>query len=136
MTSENWKTSTLNMVNIVHQKYGAADLLVINEDTSGIYVESMNCSLCKKYKNFIFIIKNLNLAWTNEGLKCNAALTDAKREPDKVVCVKLLKDDGKIVQGIDTFNEHDLERTKKKFETAFFVAKEELPMVRFERILL
>ena len=32
-------------------------------------------------------------------------------------------------------NEKDVILTRKKFETAYFIAKEELPLTKFERIL-
>ena len=69
--------------------------------------------------------------------------------------MKLLKDEGKttrehaevldevleegqwnVAQGIDTLNGHDLERTKKMFGTAYFVAKVEPLIVKYGQILL
>ena len=40
-----------------------------------------------------------------------------------------------ITDGIEKMNIKDLELTKKKFEAAYFVAKEELPLTKYEKIL-
>ena len=40
-----------------------------------------------------------------------------------------------IKSGLARINEKDVTRTQKKIETAYFIAKEELPLTKFERIL-
>ena len=40
-----------------------------------------------------------------------------------------------IESGLARINEKDVMLTCKKFETAYFIAKEELPLTKFERIL-
>lgn len=42
---------------------------------------------------------------------------------------------GNILSALATLNEQDLERTKKKFQIAYYVAKEELPIVKFSTML-
>ena len=42
---------------------------------------------------------------------------------------------GSIVTGIATINEKDIELTRKKFETAYFVTKEELNLTKYSQIL-
>ena len=94
MTAKSWKTSIL-------AKYGAPDCLVINEYMLGIYVESVNCSLCKKYKSSISSIENFTPTWVNEESKClqhNAVLMRVKGEPHKAALVKLLKAERKITR--------------------------------------
>ena len=41
-----------------------------------------------------------------------------------------------VITGISTMEVKDFERTKKKFEAAYFIAKEELPLKKYEIILL
>ena len=42
---------------------------------------------------------------------------------------------GNILSALVTLNEQDLERTKKKFQIAYYIAKEELPIVKFSTML-
>lgn len=72
-------------------------MLVINEDTVGIYVESMNyfTRYVKNPRNFISGIENFNPIWTNKRskrLQHDAGLTHAKKEPHKAFYMELFKD--------------------------------------------
>ena len=40
-----------------------------------------------------------------------------------------------ILKGLRAMEEKDREETRKKFDTAYFIAKEELPLAKFDRIL-
>ena len=40
-----------------------------------------------------------------------------------------------IAHGLDVMKQKDFELTKEKFETAYFVVKEELPITKFTKIL-
>ena len=42
---------------------------------------------------------------------------------------------GNILSALATLNEQDLERTKKKVQIAYYIAKEELPIVKFSTML-
>ena len=42
---------------------------------------------------------------------------------------------GNILSALATLNEQDLERTKKKFQIAYYIPKEELPIVKFSTML-
>ena len=50
---------------------------------------------------------------------------------------QLLDEDrqGSIVTGIATMNKRDIELTRTKMETAYFVAKEELPLTKYAKFL-
>ncbi len=42
---------------------------------------------------------------------------------------------GSFLSALATLNEQDLERTKKKFQIAYYIAKEELPIVTFSTMV-
>ena len=42
---------------------------------------------------------------------------------------------GGVLRGLDVMKQKDFEKTKKKFETMYFVVKEELPITKFSKIL-
>jgi hypothetical protein len=146
-TAENWKTISL-------AKYNAALWLIINEDQSNKnLVASFNCSICREFEDRISSIKGFNHTWIKEGskrLQLNAAKEHAEGEPHKKAFDLHLQNEGLtvrersetthqnvggIVRGLDVMKQKDFELTKKKFETAYFVVKEELPITKFTKIL-
>ena len=54
---------------------------------------------------------------------------------ERDACITLEENQQTILTGISKMNKKDYERTKKKFDVAYFIAKEEMPIVKFESIL-
>ena len=80
----------------------------------------------------------------------HAAIKHAKGEPHKKAYDRHLKEQGLficqcsevsnpnsggVLRGLDVMKQKDFEKTKKKFETMYFVVKEELPITKFSKIL-
>ena len=149
-TAENWKKTTL-------LKYGAEDWLSIGTDEENKFVTSLKCLVCKNFEDRIRGIKNFNFQWSQEGckrLQHNAAVLHAESEPHKQAYNLFLKTKGldpyersqklkelrnenrqnDIFEGLATMQKH-VENTQKKFNVAFFVAKEELPVAKYTKIL-
>ena len=42
---------------------------------------------------------------------------------------------GGVLHGLDVMKQKDFEKTKNKFETMYFVVKEELPIIKFSKVL-
>ena len=151
-TAEKWKSSSL-------AKFSAPEWLVVNTDESKKYVVSMQCSTCTKYKNEIMSLKGFAPQWCSvkgsTRLQHSAPLehaTTSAHERSFELFLKrkgvalaersnynedLLEENrqGSIVTGIATMNKKDIELTRTKMETAYFVAKEELPLTKYETIL-
>ena len=146
-TAENWKTNSL-------AKYNAALWLVINEDQSNKnLVASFNCNICRQFEDRISSIKGFNHTWIKEGskrLQLDSAKEHAEGESHKKAfdlhlqnvgltarerSETMHQNAGGIVRGLDVMKQKDFELTKKKFETAYFVVKEELPITKFSKIL-
>ena len=147
-TAEKWKTTSL-------AKYSAEEWLIVNIDASTKLVGSMNCKICQQFEDRISSIKGFAYNWLREGSKrllLHAAIEHAEGEPHKKAFDLYLRSRGLtthertellepshsqrgIIHGIDNMNQKDFEFTKKKFETAYFVVKEELPLSKFPKIL-
>ena len=150
-TAEKWKSTSL-------AKYNAEDWLVVNTDAKSTLVTSMNCAICQKFEERITSIKGFNYQWLREGSKrllLHAAVEHAEGQAHKraydlhlksksiSACERTdilqpLLDEGRqrsIMQGLGVMQMKDFELTKKKFETAYFVAKEEIPLAKFSMIL-
>ena len=52
-----------------------------------------------------------------------------------IIHVEKRDNQSSIVSGFSRMNEKDIMLTRKKFETSYFIAKEKLPLTKFERIL-
>ena len=139
-TAEKWKTSHLVL-------YDPEQWLFINADKKG-KVLSLQCKICNKYANQIESIKNSASDWALYG-STNLQVSNAKRHATgdphkeamrlhyKVACANPVevaanfrndKSQCTIQSGIHKMNLDDLERMKKKFDIAYFIAKEELPL--------
>ena len=104
-------------------------------------------------------IPKFNYAWSRNGcvrLQHAAAVEHATSEPHKAAYINFLTNKGvtprertetlrsvlsednqcSIVKGFDTMDRKNVETNKKKFETAYFVVKEELPITKYKKILL
>ena len=150
-TAEKWKTTSL-------AKYDADNWLIIDADEKNKLVKTLRCSICSKYEHRITSVKGFQETWCREGskrLQHAAAVEHAEGNSHGVAYDLYLKNKGLsarerteklketvlvggqegIVHGIDVMNLKDFELTKKKFETAYFVAKEELPLSTFSKLL-
>ena len=111
--------------------HSGSEWLVVNSDKGG-YVVSLNCSICKTYADIIKGMKNFSAAWAFNGstnLRISNAEDHARGKPHRKALDLHLKD-GK---GLNTFER--AEAMKTKFETAYFVAKEEMPLLKYPQIL-
>ena len=145
-----WKTTSLAV-------YLANEWLVINAD-KGDYVVSLNCSVCKTHVDKIKAMKNFSPAWAFTGttnLRLSNAEDHARGEPHKrALDLHLTADKGQtaveraeamkastdarqqlITSGIKNMQSADIAKTKSKFETAYFIAKEEMPLIKYPQIL-
>ena len=109
-------------------------------------------------RSYICGIKGFNSQWiegSKQGSKrllVSSAISHAEGEPHKKAmelflkrcglslaerdaCINLEENQQTILTGISKMNKKDYERTKKKFDVVYFIAKEEMPMVKFESIL-
>ena len=137
--------------------HSGSEWLVVNLDKGG-YVVSLNCSPCKTYADIITGMKNFSAAWAFNGstnLRISNAEDHARGEPHRKALDLHLKD-GKelnayeraevmksshdvgqqlITSGIENMGLADFAMTKTKFETAYFVPKEEMPLLKYLQIL-
>ena len=147
-TAEKWKTTSL-------AKYSAEDWLIINVDKEKKQVSSMNCKICQQFEDRITCIKGFTDTWLREGSKrllLHAAKEHAEGEAHKKAYELYLRSRGMtvherterieasttdvgVVRGLDIMRQKDFELTKKKFETAYFIVKEELPISKFSKVL-
>lgn len=151
-TANSWKTGAL----ATHQ---ASEWLVINADKNkSDCVMSLNCSVCKAFADKINGMKNFSTIWAFTGstnLRLSNAEDHAQGEPHKraldlhlketkgqhaferAESMKAANDSGQqlITTGIANMQSTDLSRTKTKFEVAYFVAKEELPLAKYPNLL-
>ena len=145
-TTDNWKNSLLI-------KYSGEVWLEVNIDPANkTNVSTLACKICKRFEDRINSIKNFNEAWVRDGSKrllLHAAIEHAEGEPHKKAYDLHLKEQGLsirqrsevsnpnsggVLRGLDIMKQ-DFEKTKKKFETMYFVVKEELPITKFSKIL-
>ena len=125
-------------------EYVGETWLIVNEDQSYMdLVASFNWRICWQFEDQINSIKGFNHAWIKGGSKqllLNAAKEHAKGELHKKAFDLHLQDKGLTVCehsetmhqnargifcGLDVMKQKDFELTKKKFETTYFLVKEE-----------
>ena len=135
-------------------KYDAEKWLIIETIERTNQVSSLKCEICKTYESYICGIKGFNSQWIegSKRLLVGLAISHAEGEPHKKAmelflkrrgvslaerdaCINLEENQQTILTGISKMNKKDYERTKKKFDVAYFIAEEEMPMVKFESIL-
>ena len=144
-----WKTTSL----AEHLK---SEWLVINAD-KGDHVVSLNCSVCKTHADKLKGMKSFSTAWAFTGLtnlRVSNAEDHARGEPrkraldlqkgnkgqsafERAEAMKASNDAGQqlITSGIKNMQSADFAKTKLKFETAYFIAKEEMPLLKYPQIL-
>lgn len=135
----------------------AQEWLVINEDNAG-HVVSLNCTVCKTYADKLRRMKNFSAAWAFSGstnLRLSNAEDHARGEPHERALDLHLKEEKSqsaterakamgslntsgqqlITSGIANMQASDHAKTKTKFEIAYFIAKEELPLSKYPQLL-
>lgn len=145
-----WKTTSL-------ADHLGSEWLVINAD-KGDHVISLNCSVCKAHADKLKGMKNFSTAWAFTGstnLRLSNAEDHARGEPHKraldlhlkgskgqsaferAESMKASNDAGQqlVTSGIKNMQSADFAKTKTKFETAYFIAKEEMPLLKYPQIL-
>ncbi|XP_047141282.1 E3 SUMO-protein ligase KIAA1586-like [Hydra vulgaris] len=149
-TAYKWKVSTL-------AKYNDNDWLEI-ESVDGI-VTAIKCKVCREYASQIQILKGYTPKWScGKGcsrLQHSSAITHAEGMSHQKAFEIFMKTRGMnlcdrieklnelqqemrqtdILSGIQTMNSKDLDLTKKKFEVAYFIAKEELSLCLYPKII-
>lgn len=150
-TANNWRETSL-------ATYLAKDWLIINADETGKNVASLNCSVCNKYAEQVKSMKQFSHSWAFEGstnLRLTNAQDHAKGEPHRRALDLSLYEMGKtgqerskillshsgdlqqqqITVGISKMMADDFEELKIKFDVAYLIAKEELPMSKYSSLL-
>ena len=135
-------------------KYSGEVWLEVNIDPANkTNVSTLACKICKRFEDRINSIRNFNEVWVRDGSKrllLHAAIEHAEGEPHEKAYDLHLKEQGLSIRqrsevsnpnsggvlcGVDVMKQKDFEKTKKKFETMYFVVKEELPITKFSKIL-
>lgn len=149
LAANKWKETTL-------AKYMANEWLVLNTADNST-VARLNCSVCKKYSEKIKGMKQFSHAWAFDGstnLRLSNAQDHATGEPHKRALELYLKERGTsaneradkmsaftssgqqlVTTGIANMRASDLAETKVKFETAYYIAKDELPLSKYPGLL-
>ena len=111
---------------------------------------NLRCKVCKKYETNISGMKFFRREWItgSSNYRPSSAVDHAKSEPHKYAMRKFLREEeGKsvvetrqpgqkdIVEGIRYMNEKERTQLKRKFEVAYVVAKQELPLSSYDAIL-
>ena len=144
-TAENWKRTSL-------AKCNASDWLILN--VSNGLVTSMKCTTRSEFENKITSMKGFTDQWSRDGskrLQHSAAVQHANTDahvrsydlylkskglnPIECSQKKGLDQQGTNLSGLTTMTERDTSLTKMKFETAYFIAKEELPLKLYPKLL-
>ena len=90
-TAEKWNTCTEGLA-----KYSSSVLLVLNG--KGDYVDSLSCSVCKRFQNQICGMKHFSLRWAssrgNTRLQHDSALEHAKSDAHKAAFQMRLRAEG------------------------------------------
>ena len=144
-TVENWKYSSL-------EKYDGQDWLDFDVDKDG-HVIALKCKICSTYSSNIENIKKFSHAWAFEGSVnlrvqchgpckrrspqiCNGVILEKEFHFRRKKAEKLRDNrQQSIVPGIVLMQAADLQKTKKKFDIAYLIAKEELPMTKYAAII-
>ena len=148
-TAKKWKSTTL-------AKCNADDWLVVNVNKTTNLLQSMNCSVCTKFMDRISSGKSFQQQWCEDGskrLQHSAALEHAESISYKKAFDLHLKSLGFVIQeqtekeqlllsstGQQPIipdivkNKKVFKQTKKKSESAYFLAKNEAPLSLFRKL--
>ena len=146
-TIENWKSELA-----IHS---VAEWLTYDTDKDG-KVKDMKCKFCTKYEEEIKTMPNFSNLFIvgSKNYKKSAVEDHATKSKHHLKAYNLhLKSKGAssseisksllslapkntdIVSGIEKMEQKDLERTKKKFEVAYFIAKHQIPIAAYPDFL-
>lgn len=144
MTVEKWKKEDL-------ANFASEDWLVYEIERSrsgeGKYCSLLRCKVCQEYENSIHNRKNFSRVWIggSTNFKLTNVVDHAKSEAHKIAVSLFNKSKGKRdFSFLSEKRQHPLEfnlsaekqeELKRKFDVAYFVAKEELPLSKYERII-
>ena len=117
-------------------------------DKDGEYATNLRCKVCTQFREHIEGIQYFKADWItgSTNYRSSNAIDHAESVPQKEA-MKHYKSVGKthfekrdhnqqsIEIGLARMNERGAMLTRKKFETAYFIAEEELTLTKFERIL-
>ena len=117
-------------------------------DKDGEYATHLRCKVCTQLREHNEGIQYSKEVWlTGSTNCCSSNAIDHAGVPHKEAMKHYYKSVGKthvekrdrnqqsIESGLARMNEKDVMLTHKKFETAYFITKEELPLTKFEKIL-
>lgn len=148
VTVEKWKDELA-----VHQ---VADWLIYDTDTKG-KVQSFKCKVCTEYRKEIEGLPNFSDLFISgsQNFKKSAVVDHATKSKHHLLALNLyLKAKGvseseiskqmsssvapqnkDIMSGLEKMENMELERTKKKFEVAYYVAKHQMPLSSYADLL-
>ena len=143
----NYKTVEGNWIEKSLVPFDARIWLQYNKD--GEYATNFHCKVCTQFTEHIERIQYFKEDWisglTNyqsskaidhaEGVSHKEAIKHYYNSVGKTHVEKREHNQQSIESGLAKMNEKDVILTHKKFETAYFIVKEELPLAKFERIL-
>ena len=108
----------------------------------------MKCSICTKYDKSIDHIQGFNREWITCSINFRSSNAEryAKSKAHEKAMGIFIKEKNEIVKPKDAdqttvesgfvgANKKRQEQTKKKFEVSYFVAKQQLPFTKYEKIL-
>ena len=118
-------------------------------DKDGEYATSLHCKVCTQFREHIEGIQYFKEDWITGSTNYPSfnAIDHAESVPHKEAMKQYYKSVGKthvekrdrnqqsIEIGLARMNGRGAMLTRKKFETAYFIAKQELTLTKFERIL-
>ena len=150
LTAGKWKSTSL-------AKYNADDWLVINTKKESNVVTSLNCSVCKKYVGRIMSTKGFQQQWCGDESKQlqHSTAVDHVESIAHKMAFNLFRDSGlnerertnkerlllnssgqqSIIDGLNVVNKKDFDQTKKKFESVYFLVKNEISLSTHQNLL-
>ena len=142
-----YKTVEENWIEKSLAPFNARIWLQCNKD--GEYATNIRCKVCTQFREHIEGIQYFKEDWItgSTNYRSSNATDHAESVPHKEAMKHYYKSVGKthvekrdrnqqsIESGLARMNEKDVMLTHKKFETAYFITKEELPLTKFEKIL-
>ena len=137
--------------NNVLAKYDGKDWLRYEKE--GAQAVNLKCVVCSKYKDDLSLLKGFKDEWIkgSTNYRSSNALNHAESEQHKTAMNRHLKAKGtsftdinekrkvegqqNIVDGLANMSKAEQDMINHRIEVAYFVAKEELPFAKYERLL-
>ena len=115
----------------------------------GSYAVSLKCRVCTRFENNINNMKGFNIKWITgcENYKLSAARDHCEGDPHKHAMKCYLKaentdyveervvNQSSLIESFTVGDQRTAEQVKKKFEVAYFVAKEEVAFKKYPAIV-